>query len=79
MASGLKKDVFNEQVDSLALCLLQLFGDKSKADYKRILKEARRDGDRYFLLKRNVSYKEQKALRNVSAFSSWKKQRRTYC
>ncbi len=68
MASGLKKDIFNEQVDSLALCLAQLFGDKSKADYKRILKEARRDGDRYFLLKRNVSYKEQKALRTFPLF-----------
>lgn len=68
LASGLKKDLFNTEVDSLALCLATLFGDKSKADYKRILKEVRRDGDRYFLLKRNVSYKEQKALRTFPLF-----------
>jgi cell division protein FtsI (penicillin-binding protein 3) len=68
MAPGLKKEVFNEQVDSLALCLSNLFGDKSKAEYKRMLKEARRDGDRYFLLKRNVSFKEQKALRTFPLF-----------
>lgn len=68
LASGLKKERFNEEVDSLALGLSLLFGDKSKAEYKRILKEARRDGDRYFLLKRNVSYKEQKALRSLPLF-----------
>ena len=67
-AEGLKKDIFNEQVDSLALCLSELFKDKSKNDYKRLLKEARRDGDRYFLLKRNISYKEQKALRTFPLF-----------
>ncbi|MBL7924469.1 MAG: transpeptidase family protein [Bacteroidia bacterium] len=67
-ASGLKNDVFNEQVDSLALCLSQLFRDKSKNEYKRLLKEGRREGDRYFLLKRNVSFKEQKALRTFPLF-----------
>jgi cell division protein FtsI (penicillin-binding protein 3) len=68
LAPGIKKELFNEQIDSLALSLANLFKDKSKNDYKRILKEARRDGDRYFLLKRNVSYKEQKALRTFPLF-----------
>jgi cell division protein FtsI (penicillin-binding protein 3) len=68
LAPGIKKELFNEQIDSLALSLSNLFKDKSKNDYKRILKEARRDGDRYFLLKRNVSYKEQKALRTFPLF-----------
>ncbi|MBK9319728.1 MAG: transpeptidase family protein [Bacteroidetes bacterium] len=67
-AGGLKKDLFNEKVDSLALCLSDLFKDKSKQEYKRILKEARREGDRYLLLKRNISYKEQKALRTFPLF-----------
>ena len=62
-ASGISKDVFNEKVDSLALCLSKLFKDKSKNDYKRILKEARRDKERFFLLKRNISFNEQRALR----------------
>lgn len=68
VAAGSSKQLFNEKVDSLALCLSQLFGDKSKADYKRILKEARKDKERYFLLKRNISFKEQKALRSFPIF-----------
>jgi cell division protein FtsI (penicillin-binding protein 3) len=68
LAPGIKKELFNEQIDSLALSLANLFKDKSKNEYKRILKEARRDGDRYLLLKRNVSYKEQKALRTFPLF-----------
>ncbi len=67
-ADGMKKDLFNEKVDSLALCLSVLFKDKSKQEYKHLLKEARRDGDRYFLLKRNISYKEHKALRGFPLF-----------
>ncbi|MBK7964841.1 MAG: hypothetical protein IPK10_05855 [Bacteroidetes bacterium] len=57
---GIKSEVFNDNVDSLALCLSQLFKGKSKNEYKRQLKEARRNGNRYLLLKRNVSYTEQK-------------------
>lgn len=62
-ASGISAESFNENIDSLALKLSQLFGDKSKADYKRILKEARRDGERYFLLKRNISFHQQREIR----------------
>jgi len=65
---GIKSEVFNENVDSLAYCLSKLFKGKSKNEYKRILKEARREGNRYLLLKRNVSYSEQKVLRNFPLF-----------
>lgn len=65
---GIKNEVFNDNVDSLALCLSQLFKGKSKNEYKRQLKEARRNGNRYLLLKRNVSYTEQKILRTFPLF-----------
>ena len=69
MASGITKEVFKEQVDSLALCLSQLFGDKSKSEYKRLLTEARSSSDkRFFLLKRNISYKQQRALKTFPIF-----------
>lgn len=68
MSAGLTNKIFNEKVDSLALCLSQLFKDKSKADYKRILREGRKDKERYFLLKRNISFKEQKAIRSFPIF-----------
>ena len=68
VAAGKDKQMFNDKVDSLALNLSQLFNDKTKGEYKRILKEARKDGERYFLLKRNISFKEQKALRTFPLF-----------
>ncbi len=68
MAPGITKDVFKEQLDSLALGLSRTLGDKSKNEYLQLLKQARRDGDRFFLLKRNVSYAQQKALRTLPIF-----------
>lgn len=71
-ADGITKDLFNEKVDSLALCMSDLFKDRSKEEYKRILKEGRRDGERYFLLQRNVSYTD---LKKVKAFPIFNKGR----
>ena len=60
---------FSEKVDSLALCLSDLFQDKSKDAYKRELRNAVREGDRYYLLKRGVSYKELKAVKTFPVFN----------
>lgn len=62
-APAMQSDLFNEKVDSLSFCLAELFGDTVPAYYKRILREARRKPERYFLLHRNISYKQQKALK----------------
>ncbi len=67
-APGIDKAMFNEKVDSLSFSLSKLFKDKTPNEYKRILKQARRDGDRYYLLKRNISYNEQKALYKFPLF-----------
>lgn len=68
MAGGITKDKFNAEIDSLALCLSNLFKDHSKSEYKRILREGRNDKERYFLLKRNISFNEQHALRTFPLF-----------
>lgn len=54
--------IFEEHVDSLAISLSRLFGDKSISDYKRNLLEARQKGNRYFLIKRDISYPQLKAV-----------------
>ncbi|PKP33818.1 MAG: hypothetical protein CVU00_09630 [Bacteroidetes bacterium HGW-Bacteroidetes-17] len=56
-------DLFNTEVDSLALCLSKLFRDNSKQSYKNKLQKARKDGNRYFLINRNVTYEQLKELR----------------
>jgi cell division protein FtsI (penicillin-binding protein 3) len=68
MAGGITKDAFNAGVDSLAYCLSVLFKDHTKNDYKRLLKEGRTDKERYFLLRRNISFNEQRALRAFPLF-----------
>ncbi len=54
--------LFRQKVDSLALQLSKLFG-KSKSYFKNKLVKARRKGNRYLLLARNVSYGDLKKLR----------------
>jgi cell division protein FtsI (penicillin-binding protein 3) len=54
---------FKDHIDSLAIRLSGFFKDKSSVDYKRQLQAGFRKKDRYFLLKRNLSFQEYKVLR----------------
>ncbi len=63
-----KGDVFENNVDSLALMLSQLFKDRSKTEYKRILTSVKKRKDRYYLLKRKVSYPEMKVVKEFPIF-----------
>jgi len=56
-------DFFYENVDSLALCLANLFRDKSKQEYRKILVQGRKSNNRYLLLKRNITYAQLKKIR----------------
>ncbi len=55
---------FRENLDSLSYCLADLFQDKTKADYKRILNEGYKEKDRYFLLEKKVSFRDYQKLRS---------------
>lgn len=61
-------DVFKKNVDSLSVCLANLFRDRSAAEYKRTLQEGYRNRDRYFLLKKEVKFDEYQAMRNFPLF-----------
>jgi len=63
-----KADVFENNVDSLALMLSLLFEDRSKAEYKRILTGVRKRKDRYYLLKRKITYPQMKAVKTFPIF-----------
>lgn len=67
-ADGLKDDLFNENLDSLAWNLSNLFRDKSKEEYKQILKSARSKGNRYQLIQKNVGYTQLQKLKNFPLF-----------
>jgi len=66
---GFKTDtIFYKNVDSLAWLLSSELRDKSKDEYKQLLKDVKKKGNRYFLLKRQVSYPQMKRLGSFPIF-----------
>ncbi len=58
-----KNEVFKAGVDSLAGYLAGFFRDKSKAEYKRMLIDARATGRQYIVLnRRKINYQEKKRM-----------------
>ncbi len=55
---------FRDNLDSLSFCLSHLFKDKTDGEYKLILQKGFRDKDRYFPLKKNISYRDYQQLRS---------------
>ena len=59
MADGLREKNgkrFTDNIDSLSIGLANLFGDQTAADYKRQLKRAYGIKERYYLLKKKISF-----------------------
>ena len=55
---------FKENIDSLSYNLARLFNDKPAAEYKKQLQLAYKNKDRYFPLKKKISFEEYRLLRN---------------
>nr|WP_294894946.1 penicillin-binding protein [uncultured Pedobacter sp.] len=62
-------DFFYSKVDSLAAKLSNYFKDKSEREYSRALRDARQDKERYFLVKRDISYQDLKAIKKFPIFN----------
>lgn len=67
-STGMDNATFNSKIDSLALRLSSLFRDKSAHEYKNELVRARKNGERFFLIKRRVNYNQLKKLKNFPIF-----------
>lgn len=65
-------EIFENNVDSLSLCLANIFGDRSKRGYKHLLISARESGDRYYALRSEVSYQELQKLKQFPLFRKGK-------
>lgn len=68
LADGISNKLFKEKIDSLSFMLSGFFKDKSRSEYKRILTKARKDEQRYFLLKDKLSYNQIKVLKTFPIF-----------
>lgn len=67
-ATVVQSDTFAKYVDRLAIELSALFPDNSASYYSTLLKKAKRDKSRYKLIRRRVTYHEQKAMRDFAIF-----------
>jgi cell division protein FtsI (penicillin-binding protein 3) len=72
-APGIADDrVFNEKVDSLAMKLAEMYPDKSEKEFSRMLRDARKEGSRYELIRRKVTHKELTLIRKFPIFGMGK-------
>lgn len=70
-ADGITDNIFYSKIDSLSICLFELFKNssaKSVSDYKRELINARKRGERYYLIKRKVDYHQLMKLKKFPIF-----------
>ena len=67
-SNAMSAELFNHDIDSLSYCLSRLFKDKSSYAYKQELMTARRNCERYHLIKRGVSYTQLKKLKTFPIF-----------
>ncbi len=66
-ADGLREkqgERFKKYIDSLSNSLASFFGDKKAAEYKKELQAGYRNKDRYYELRKNLSFEEYKTLRS---------------
>lgn len=65
-------ELFSDSVTWLALGLSRLFGDYTNWEYKQRLINARRSGNRYFLIQRNVTFDQLTQLQKMPIFNRGK-------
>jgi cell division protein FtsI (penicillin-binding protein 3) len=66
-ADGLREKngkIFRQNLDSLSYCLAKLFKDKSTGAYIKMLEEGYKNEERYFLLKKKISFRQYQQLRD---------------
>lgn len=69
MAHGLSNQMFNQNIDSLSLCLSRFFKDRPPSFYKQRLIKARKQRERYYRIhNRRVSFTELKKIKEFPLF-----------
>jgi cell division protein FtsI (penicillin-binding protein 3) len=67
-SSGMSSSTWSEGINGLSAGLAHFLGEKSAAGWKSVITEARKRGDRYFLIERKVSYETLKKLKELPIF-----------
>lgn len=67
-STGMSAATWSNGINGLSAGLAKLLGERSAAGWKTVITEARRRGDRYFLIKRKVDYETLKELKELPVF-----------
>ncbi len=67
-SSGMSSATFSNGINGLSAGLSKILGVRSAAGWKQVITEARRKGDRYFLIQRRVDYESLKKLKELPIF-----------
>ena len=67
-SSGMTGSTWSNGINGLCAGLSRLVGEHSPAGWKTVITEARKRGDRYFLIKRRVDYETLKKLKELPIF-----------
>jgi len=68
-AEGLKEELWNQKIDSLALALATKFKDKSAEEWKEELTDARESGKRYYPIAKKISFLDFKQIKSFPIFN----------
>ncbi|HAM10842.1 MAG: hypothetical protein A2X05_13655 [Bacteroidetes bacterium GWE2_41_25] len=67
-SSGMSAETWSNGINGLSAGLSRLLGERSAAGWRAVITEARRRGDRYFLIKRKVDYETLVKLKELPIF-----------
>jgi cell division protein FtsI (penicillin-binding protein 3) len=67
-SSGMTSETFSSGIAGLSAGLARILGERSAAGWRAAITEARRKGNRYFLIKRKVNYMALKQLKELPIF-----------
>jgi cell division protein FtsI (penicillin-binding protein 3) len=67
-STGMTAGTWANGINGLSAGLARLVGERSAAGWKEVITNARRRGDRYFLIKRRVDYETLTALKELPVF-----------
>lgn len=67
-SKGFEADIFKEQLEDLSKSLSALIGDRSAAEYRRVLLTGKERGRFHRIIRREVSYTELQEIRNFPYF-----------
>ena len=67
-STGMSASTWSNGINGLSAGLAKFLGERSAAEWKAVITEARRRGDRYFLISRSVDYETLKELRKLPIF-----------